>query len=199
MPAAVGDASELLDVHVHQIARCGVLIALRASLGGAHRGAGGRVGERQAHAPEAGQDLVHRRGVHSQEVSDSGWPTPARYAQADHPALPTTRGAVGAGVRPAGAVNHAGLALLAIPAGPASGRGDRDTEPFRSSGRGPAVFDDTPGQAQSSRGRQGRVSVGHEDLRCGCGCLVAFTPHTEVFLISSRHADRRHNLRGQYI
>ena len=97
---------------------------------------------------------------------------------------------MGAGMRSAGAVDHARLAQLAIPLDPPAGRGERDTEPLRRSGGRPAVDDDTPSQAQPSRGRQSRVSVGHEDLRCGCGCLVASTPHTEVFLISSRHADR---------
>ena len=57
---------------------------------------------------------------------------------------------------------------------------------------------DTLGQAQPSGRGEGGDSVGHEDLRCGCGCLVAFTPHTEVFLMSARHADQRHNVRGQY-
>src|SRR5699024_6763839 len=57
------------------------------------------------------------------------------------------------------------------------GHHKRDTEPLRRSGRGPAVDDDTPSQAQPSRGRQSRFSVGHEDLRCGCGCLVASTLH----------------------
>lgn len=53
-------------------------------------------------------------------------------------------------------------------------------------------------KAQPSGRSEGGVSVGHEDLRCACVCLVASTPHTEVFFRSSRHVDRAHNLSGHY-
>lgn len=53
-------------------------------------------------------------------------------------------------------------------------------------------------KAQPSGRSEGGVSVGHEDLRCACVCLVASTPHTEVFFRSSRHTDRAHNLCGHY-
>jgi hypothetical protein len=41
--------------------------------------------------------------------------------------------------------------------------------------------------------------VGHEDLRVGERFLDSSTPHSEVFLMSSTHADAVTNVRGQYI
>src|SRR5699024_9171478 len=76
---AVGYAAELLDVHVHQIARRLVLVAGRAPRVRPDRGTGGRIGERQAHTTVAGQDLVHRGRLHPQVVSDPGRPPPARH------------------------------------------------------------------------------------------------------------------------
>src|SRR5699024_10273960 len=118
--------------------------------------------------------------------------------QAEHPPFPTTRRATRTVAGPAGAINHAVLAVLDIPADPFAHGAHRDVEPLSGADTGPAVLSDTPGHTQPSRRSQRRVSVGHEDLRCGCGCLVAFTPHTEVFLMSARHPDRRHNVHGQY-
>src|SRR5690625_3081194 len=48
VPAAVGDASELFDIHVHQIARSLVLVSAWTPRVRPNRGAGGRVGERQS-------------------------------------------------------------------------------------------------------------------------------------------------------
>jgi len=39
--------------------------------------------------------------------------------------------------------------------------------------------------------------VGHEDLRAGERFLDSSTPHSEVFLMSSTHADTVTNVRGQ--
>src|SRR5690625_7767938 len=48
VPAAVGDAAELLDVHVQQIARSLVLVSAWTARFRTHRGASGRVGAPQA-------------------------------------------------------------------------------------------------------------------------------------------------------
>lgn len=63
--AAVGDVAELLDVHVHQLARRGAFVA-------ADHPSGGAVEMSEMGRLVAGQDSVHRARVQAQQVGDAG-------------------------------------------------------------------------------------------------------------------------------
>jgi hypothetical protein len=79
-PAAVGDPAELLDVDVDQVARCVVDVGVgdpATHLGAADPGSGRGVGPGQGRAAVAGQDLVHRRDGHGEQVGDPGWSPPS--------------------------------------------------------------------------------------------------------------------------
>jgi hypothetical protein len=90
-PAAVGDAAELLDVYVHQVA--GVRPFVAAHWLFADRLAGGQVQGGQLGHLEAHQDPVHGRGVHTQSAGDGGWTEAAGAAQVRHLAFDPHRGA----------------------------------------------------------------------------------------------------------
>src|SRR5215218_1860466 len=143
--AAVGDAAELLDVHVHQVPGLGVLVA--ADLG-ADTLASGQVHVAKPGQLLAAQDLVHRGRWQADPRADPGRPPPTGAAQVhdllDQPAAGLGR----AGVRAAGPVIHPGLAVLSVAGGPAGRGGHRDLEPFGGATQRPAVIDDTAGQAQ---------------------------------------------------
>jgi hypothetical protein len=84
-PAApVRDLAQLLDVHVHQLARCTVLIS---ALGSADLPSSGPVQPAQASQPVAGQHAVHRRGVQAEQVADPRRPPPPRHPDLDDPPL----------------------------------------------------------------------------------------------------------------
>lgn len=85
-------------------------------------------------------------------------------AQVKHLLLGAGGGLVGVGGRAAGAVSHAGLALVAVAPGPCVGGCGRDAETFGRLAAGPSVLDDAPGQAQAPGRGQWRVTVDHEGL-----------------------------------
>src|SRR4051794_36335696 len=93
-----------------------------------------------------------------------------------HLPLDLRPGPVRATVRPAGAVDHAGLAELAVAVGPPLGCGDADLVALRGTAQWPAVIHDTLSELQAAAFGQGCVSVGHEDLRAsGCGSSSTLT------------------------
>ncbi|GLW65191.1 hypothetical protein Arub01_34350 [Actinomadura rubrobrunea] len=69
--AAVGDVAQFLDVHVHQVAGGGVLVA-------AHGPAGGPVQVGQGRTAVALQHAVHRGGGQAQAGGDAGRAEPVR-------------------------------------------------------------------------------------------------------------------------
>ena len=112
---AVGDVTELLDVHVDQLAGPGALIA-------ADRHPGGPVQACQPRAAVTAQHRVHRRGRHAQPEADPGGAQPGGDPQAYDPPLGPPGCTGRAGVRPRRPVGHARGAGLPVPGGP-PGRG----------------------------------------------------------------------------
>jgi hypothetical protein len=143
VPAAVGDVAQLLDVDVDQLAG---LVALVGPGPWAHRRAAGAVEVGQPGHPEAGQDLVHRRGVDAEQEPDPRRPPTACDSDLEDPPFPPQGEPAGAVMRTRGPVDHPGLTLLAVPLNPASGGGHADLEAFGGPALAPAVIDDTPGQ-----------------------------------------------------
>jgi hypothetical protein len=105
--ATLRDAPELLDIHVHQFAGPGALIA-------ADDPPGWPVHEGQAVQMAAGQDAVGGGGRKTQDRADAGRAELALDTQRHHPRLDRLRGSPRAGVRSAGAVEQATLALGAV-------------------------------------------------------------------------------------
>src|SRR5450631_1670913 len=131
---------------------------------------GRRVGPGQPGGLVPGQDLTHGRGCQPEPVADPRGPPPPTDPQTHDPMLGPGRQLVRAPLRAAGAVTHPGLALLAVPAGPALGRGRRDPEAFSSAPQRPTIVHDATSQTQPTRGGQRSITVGHEDLRGWDGC-----------------------------
>jgi len=164
VPAAVGDPPELLDVHVDQVPRGGVLVAQRFGFG-PQPAPGGRVGPGQPWGLVAGQDLGHGRGIDPQPVADPCRTPPPTDTQTHDPVLGPGRQLGRAPVRAAGPVTHPRPAVLAVPGGPPLGRGGRDPEPFSSPAQRPTLIDHAAGQTQPAVRGQRSITVGHEDLR----------------------------------
>ncbi|GAA3239633.1 hypothetical protein GCM10020256_60910 [Streptomyces thermocoprophilus] len=136
--AAVGDVAELLDVDMHQLAGPVAFVA-------AYDAAGGPVQVRQAGQAVSGQHPVHGGGHQTEQTRDPcGSPT-AQHADLDDPPLGTCRGPPWGGMRAAGAVGHARLAVLPVAVGPSLGGGHGDLEAFRGPPQGPVVVDDAAG------------------------------------------------------
>lgn len=72
-------------------------------------------------------------------------------------------------------------------------------EPFGGTTQRPAAINDAARQPQSTGRSERGISVRHEDLRVEERFLDSSTPHSEVFLMSPRHAVHVPNEPGQYI
>ena len=162
-PAAVGDAAELLDVHVHQVTGRGVLVAAR--LLPADGLAGGQIYAGQLGHAVADQDLVHGGGVHTEPAGDRRRAKTLGPPQVQDLPLHRRPGPVRAAVRPAGPVDHPRRAQLPVPIGPAFRRGWADLKPLSGSTQRPPVVHDTLSKLQTAAFGQGCVSLGHEDLQ----------------------------------
>src|ERR1700712_5608529 len=112
----VGDAAELLDVHVHQLAGPGPLVAGRGLLRGPDDFPGHRVQYAQPGRSAADQNAGDRAGRHAQLGADPVRPPALTVAQLDDAVLDLGRGPGRAGVRAAGPILEAGVAL-GLPAG----------------------------------------------------------------------------------
>ncbi len=154
----VGDVAQLLDVDVHQVAGCVVLVA-------AYCPAGGPVEVCESGEFVAAQDPVHCSGIQAQQVGDACRSPPAQDADFDDSSFGACRCLVRAVVRAAGPIGHPGRAVVAVAVGPAFGGGVSDLESFGGPSQGPVVLDDTASQTQPPQLRQRGITVGHEDLR----------------------------------
>ena len=119
LPAAVDtpttsrtDASELLDVHVDEVARVAVLIA-------ADDPACGAVEPAESLEAQAAQHPVDRRCSHAQAVADADWPKLEAATQAFHLADYTGSCSAGHVVGTAGSVFQTSFAFRLEPAPPA--------------------------------------------------------------------------------
>jgi hypothetical protein len=84
----------------------------------------------------------------SEEVTDAGGSPAAQDSNFDDAPLSTLRRLTRAGMGSRGAITHSGRAQIAVPASPASRRGDRDLKALSGSAKGPTLFDDTASQPQ---------------------------------------------------
>jgi hypothetical protein len=114
-----GDATQLLDVQVDQIAGPVMLVA-------ADRPAGGTVQPGQPVHPVADQHPMDRGGWQPQPGGDAGRTEPLTAAQPEDALLNLGGGSPGAVGGDAGPVNQASLAQLLVEAPPAVGGGARD-------------------------------------------------------------------------
>jgi hypothetical protein len=190
--AAFGNLAELFHVDVDHVAGCVVLVAAN--------GLPGRpVQPPQLRQTVAGQDAMHRRGVQSEQVADTGRSPPAKHPDFDDATLCPGGGPARTAVRPRRTLDHARFPELAVAVRPPHGRGVRHLEPFGRPTQRPPVLHHTAGQTQPTQLGQRGVTVNHEDLRefeCFAWQLAL---HPEVFALSARHAGQPvTNVRGQY-
>ena len=157
MAASRRNAAQLLDVHVDQLARVGALIA-------ADRLPGRPVHPGQPVQPVAAQHPVHGGGRQPNQGADPGRAELAHAAQFQDGCFQLSWGSVGMMVRPAGPVDQASRAVLAVAAPSAVGAGAGDAHLSGDVGDGAASGDALAQDPSSDRGEAG-VSVGHEDLQ----------------------------------
>jgi len=158
--ATVGDAAELLHVHVHQLAGAFPFVADRGGLGRADPLPGHRVQLGQAGQAGAGDDPRHCSGGHSCPRGKLVTPEPLLRAQRDHFNLPMVRGAVRDPMRTRRPLTQPAHALLSVAvqpplhtaAGHPHSRGDMRLLPPRT-----GAFND---QQPAAHGQAG-ISVGH--------------------------------------
>jgi hypothetical protein len=151
--------------------------------------AGGPVQPGQPGHAVAGKHPVNGGGLHAEQKPDARRPPAAGHPDLDDPAFQAGGRAPRTAVRPAGAIPQARRALLALAAGPASGRGRRDLEPLRCPSQRSTRLYDAARQFQPVPRGQQSMSVGHEGFRAEERFLDSSTPHSEVFLMST---GRRH-------
>jgi len=191
--AAVGDAAELLDVDVHQVAGT---IAFVAAHRAAHPLAGGQV-----HVVEAGQPprAPGSGAPWTGSARSSGryaLATAAAGAQPHHLAHLSPAGLVRAAVWPAGPVAHPGLAEFSVAGNPPGRGGVGDLEAFGGATQREALpqYAPAPGAAVPPR------STGHYGGARGppgsCRPADSSTPHSEVFLMSRTPASCPCHQRG---
>src|SRR5215207_2479200 len=152
----MGDAAQLLDVQVDQIAWPWVLIA-------ADRPAGGAVQPGQPVHSVADQYAVHGGGGKVESGGDAGWAEPLVPAQPEDPLFQPDGGPPGAVGRNAGPVDQAGCTQLLVAAPPAVGGGPGDAHLVGDVRDRPSRLGGDPSdQGESSRRGEPGVSVRHE-------------------------------------
>src|SRR5437868_5951631 len=114
--AAIRDVAQLLDIHVHQVTGCGVLVT-------ADQLAAAAVQAGQRWAAIAAQHSMHRRGVEAQAGTQPSGPQPPTHPEFDDSPLDALRRTPRAGTRPTGVVNHAHRALSPVTVSPPLGSG----------------------------------------------------------------------------
>jgi len=121
-PAPISDVAELLHIDMHRVPGVRVLVA-------AHRFPGGPVDVGEPADPGGGQDAVHRGGREGEHRRELHWSEaflpPDVHDLADHRCRRPARAVMG----PRGAVDHPGLALVAVAPGPAVRGRPGDWEP----------------------------------------------------------------------
>jgi hypothetical protein len=147
---------------VDELAGAGAFVA-------ADRFAGGGVTRGQDRSVVAAQDLRHRRSGDRHPVGDTQRPDPVGVAQPKNLRLDDRAGAAWAVLRPAAAINHRGLAAVAVSAGPARGGGVSDLETLGGAAQVPALVDDTPGQPQPPGRGEWAPAVDHQRASSGIG------------------------------
>ena len=165
VPAALWDASELLDVDMDQVSGTFVFIALRGRLADGQPCALVKAG--QPGHPVPGQDLSHRRACQMQVGCDPVRTPAAGETQRDDPPFGADVSAVRAPTRPRGLVLHTFLAKDPVPIRPFLRGGGRAQEPLRGPAQSPALIDNQPGELSPGLGCQvsvGMGNVGHEGL-----------------------------------
>jgi hypothetical protein len=119
--ATVGEAADLLDVHVDQLAGVVLLVTDRGGLGGADHLPGHRVALAQVRHLVTAQDPRHRSGRDAQLVADPVLSAPLLFTAGQHRLLHRRRGAPGRAARSRGTVSEPCLALGVEPGQPAVG------------------------------------------------------------------------------
>jgi hypothetical protein len=183
---AIGDTTELLDVHVHQLAGPGPLVARGGLLRRPDDRTGHRVQGAQRGLSTAGQDPGHRPGRHPQLGAEPIRTATLTGSQLDDAVLGLDRGAPRADVRAAGPILQPGLTLGGVAGDPGPHALARDPHrrgDVRLLPAGSMPLDD---QLAAVDGESG-ITVGHENLRADVGLRQA-TPHSEVLLRSTRPA-----------
>ncbi len=161
MPAAVRDAALLFDVDVDEVARLSSFVA--NGFRSPDREAGGLIDVRQDRHPVSVQNPLDGGAGHAEVISDPVRTPSSREPQCDDPPLEAPRGARRTATRPRRALRLRGAR--------ASSPGllrcccRRHLEPLGRSPHRPALSVDQVGQPSPTNGRQGCVSVSHEDLR----------------------------------
>jgi hypothetical protein len=156
-PAAFGDAAQLLDVEMHELARSGHGDPL-------DRDPGHPVEMVEAVEVMADQDTVHGRRGRIHDPRDPRWAETAASTQGDDPAFQRRLGPGRRVVRPARAVLETGHALELVATPPHIGTIPGDPHRRRRMSDRPTTGDALT-QQQSASGRETSVTV-QQSLRC---------------------------------
>jgi hypothetical protein len=187
--STVGDATELLDVYVDELAGPAPLIATDGLTCGP-------VEMVQALHVVAHEHPVDRRRRHPESSADAMRPELVDAPAGEDAPLESLRGLPRRASWPAGTVTEPLGAQLLVATPPLVGALAGDAHGIGGVGDGPTGLDPLA-QQQSTGGGQRSVTVGHEDLRVG---ELASTPahlHPEVFVLVDPY--RVNNVRGKYI
>jgi hypothetical protein len=155
--ATIAQPTQLLGIHVDQLAGVGALIA-------ADQLPGRPVHPGQPVAPVAAEHPVDGGGWQPDQWGDPGRPQLAGLAQLQDRSFQPQWGPPRMGMGAAGPVDQAGLAVLAKAGPPAVGGGARGAHLGRDVRDRAASRDALAQDHPSGRGQPG-VSVGHEDLQ----------------------------------
>ena len=182
VPAALGDAAQLLHVDMQQVAGGGVLVA---QLAPAH--AVQAIEAVEAEAPEHG---VGGGAGDPERPGDAVRPEPLAAAHGADALLERGCGAAGVGTRSRAAVAETGRALLPVAAPPLGDRRTRNPEAPRNLRLRPAGLD-LQNQLQPGGRSQTRVRMCHERL-LSCYWCVRYTHSSRAEPLTCN------NLRGNY-
>jgi hypothetical protein len=162
VPAAIGDATELLDVDMHQIARLFVFVTARRLA--AHWQAGGLVQVRQLRHSVTVEHRTDCGPRYTEVVADTVRPPPAGEPQGHDAPLQPRRCAVRAGLGPRRTIRHPSGTFTTVAVSPLLRSRRRTLIPLRGPSIAPPALDDQHSQGQSAARGQGGISVDHEDL-----------------------------------
>jgi pimeloyl-ACP methyl ester carboxylesterase len=152
--AAVGDAAQLLDVDVDQLAGMLALVA--------HDHPAGPVGVGKPAHPVTPKDPIDGRASHPKPPGQPMRPLAVTAASGEHATDLGSGEGVGATLRSRAAVGQPSLPVLAIAAQPLVGRGPRHAQGLGGLGWGPAELGDALDQQQPTELGQAGTTMGHE-------------------------------------
>ena len=167
-PAAVGNPTQFLHIHVHQLPGPVTFVAHRGGLRGADELAGEPVQFPQVRDLVAAQDPPHRARGQPELGPDPVLTPPGAGAQRQHPAFHLGAGAGRGGVGSRGPIMEAGLALVLVAGDPGRHALAGHTHGCGDVGLGHPGLVPFHDQEPAVEGGAG-ITVRHGSLRVGCG------------------------------